>query len=84
MLNESLRLAEFPDAWGYTRVTPIPKDGDLLDASNWRPISQMSIVGRLIEKAIHTQLPYFFKSYNILYANQHCFPKKLKHGNGDF
>ena len=46
LLNESLRKGDFPDEWGHSFVTPIPKEGDHLEPGNWRPISQMPIIGR--------------------------------------
>ena len=45
LLNESLRTSCFPACWGDSKVTPIPKDGDQMDPSNWRLISQMPVIG---------------------------------------
>ena len=84
LLNESLRTGEFPLAWGYSIVTPIPKDGDKLKPGNWRPISQMPIIGRLLEKAIHTQLSYYLDSWGILHQNQHGFRKGKSTGSAIF
>ena len=84
LLNESLRLSEFPDSWGYSYVTPIPKDRDHLDPGNWRPISQMPIIGRLIEKAIHSQLRYFIDSTGLLHVNQHGFRTGKSTGSAIF
>ena len=52
-------------------VTPIPKEGDHLDPGNWRPISQMPLIGRLLEKAVHTQITYYINSVGLLHNNQH-------------
>ena len=38
-------------------------------------MSQMPTISGLIEKAIHTQLTYFFDSNNILHVNQHGLRK---------
>ena len=84
LLNESLRKAEFPDSWGSSYVTPIPKEGDQLDPSNWRPISQMPIIGRLVEKAIHAQLRYFIDSTGLLHMNQHGFRTGKSTGSAIF
>ena len=84
LLNESLRLGEYPISWGYSYVTPIPKEGDRLDPNNWRPISQMPIIGRLIEKAIHTQLKYYLDCKGILHKNQHGFRAKKSTGSAIF
>ena len=84
LLNESLRLGEYPISWGYSYVTPIPKEGDRLDPNNWRPISQMPIIGRLIEKAIHTQLKYYLDCKGILHKNQHGFRARKSTGSAIF
>ena len=84
LLNESLRTSEFPASWGYSNVTPIPKEGDQLDPSNWRPISQMPIIGRLLEKAIHSQLRYFIDRTGLLHTNQHGFRSGKSTGSAIF
>ena len=84
LLNESLRVGEFPPSWGYSYVTPIPKDGDRLNVSNWRPISQMPIIGRLIKKAIHTQLKYYLACKGLLHRNQHGFRAGKSTGSAIF
>ena len=58
MLNMSVTTGEYtyPDVWCIGYITPSPKTGDLLNANNWRPISQIPLVGKLLEKAINSQL----------------------------
>ena len=84
LLNESLRRSEFPSSWGYSMVTPIPKEGNHLDPRNWRPISQMPIIGRLLEKAVHTQLVYYINSIGLLHHNQHRFRTGKSTGSAIF
>ena len=84
LLNESLRKSEFPSSWGHCSVTPIPKEGDHLDPGNWRPITQMPIIGRLVEKAIHLQLRYFIDSTGLLHINQHGFRTGKSTGSAIF
>ena len=84
LLNESLRLSEFPISWGNSMVTPIPKEGNQLDPGNWRPISQMPVIGRLLEKAIHTQLSYYINSTGLLHHNQHGFRTGKSTGSAIF
>ena len=84
LLNESLRTSEFPACWGYSYVTPIPKEGDQLDPGNWRPISQMPIIGCLVEKAIHIQLRYYIDSTGLLRWNQHGFRSGKSTGSAIF
>ena len=46
LLNRSLELGQFPDAWKMETVTPIPKSGDLAQISNYRPISLLPLPGK--------------------------------------
>ena len=84
LLNQALRNSEFPESWGCSIVTPIPKDGDHLDPGNWRPISQMPLIGRLLEKAVHTQLVYYINSVGLLHYNQHGFRANKSTGSAIF
>ena len=84
LLNESLMTGEFPISWGLSIVTPIPKDGNKLLPGNWRPISQMPIIGRLLEKAIHIQLSYHLDTWGILHPNQHGFRRGKSTGSAFF
>ena len=39
LFNESLRTGVFPVDWTLGNITPIPKEGDVLEANNWRPVT---------------------------------------------
>ena len=84
LLNQALRFSDFPKTWGQSIVTPIPKEGDHLDPSNWRPISQMPLIGRLLEKAVHTQMVYYMNSIGLLHPNQHGFRANKSTGSAIF
>ena len=79
-----MRLSEFPESWGLSIVTPIPKEGDKLLPGNWRPISQMRVIGLLLEKAIHKQMTYYMQSNRILHPNQHGFRSGKSTGSAIF
>ena len=50
IFNKCLSDAIFPQEWGLAEVTPIPKTGDLGNVKNWRPISQIKLPGKLLER----------------------------------
>ena len=56
LFNTSIETSRFPDSWKVARVTPIFKDGDRADKSNYRPISVMPVISRLFEKLVTNQL----------------------------
>ena len=50
MFNQSLCMGIFPPAWAVATITPIPKSGNKCFVNNWRPISILPVVGKLLEK----------------------------------
>ena len=54
--NLSLSGSTFPDEWKKAKVTPIFKSGDKTDVGNYRPISVLPIISKIIERAVHKQL----------------------------
>ncbi len=53
LFNLSITTGQFPAAWIISNVVPIPKDGDKSVPNNYRPISLLSIVSKLLERHIH-------------------------------
>ena len=53
LFNLSLTTGRFPDAWKLARVVPVPKATDLSMPSNYRPISILSIISKVLEYAIY-------------------------------
>ena len=54
--NLSLLTSTFPSKWKQAKVTPIFKAGDKDDVNNYRPISVLPIVSKVIERSVHNQL----------------------------
>ena len=52
----SIETSQFPDLWKSARVTPIFKEGDKAEMSNYRPISVLPVIARLFEKLIANKL----------------------------
>ncbi len=52
LFNISITLGELPNEWKTARVSPIRKSGDLSDPENYRPISLLSLLSKLLEKHI--------------------------------
>ena len=53
LFNISIKLGRIPDLWKDARVTPIPKGGDPTDLKNYRPISLLSILSKLLERHMY-------------------------------
>ena len=78
MYNSCLQFGTFPKNWGLSKITPIPKTNPhSTDPNNWRPISQICLPSKLLEKIIHNQLYHYLDVNNILSPNQYGFRKGL-------
>ena len=55
-----------PDELKLSKVTPIDKDGDILDAANFRLIPTLSAFAQILEKLVYKQLINYIEKYSIL------------------
>ena len=49
IFNLSIEYSLFPDSWKKANITPLPKEGNLLDVNNYTPISLLPLPGKLLE-----------------------------------
>ena len=54
IFNLSIKTGLFPQSWKCARVVPIPKGGDLSNPTNYRPISILPILSKVLEKHVHS------------------------------
>ena len=81
MYNSCLQYGVFPEKWGIGKVTPIPKTNSTsTKPGDWRPISQICIAGKLLEKIIHSQLYFYLEENKLLSDNQFGFRKGFSAG----
>ena len=73
IINESLQSGVFPDKMKLAKVIPLFKKGCPLTASNYRPISLLSVFSKIIEKVMYERLYNFLVKYEILYSLQFGF-----------
>lgn len=74
ILNKCLELQYFPAVWKCAKVIPIPKPGkDLTLPSSYRPISLLSSLSKLFERAILSRLTEHIEINNIVPAEQFGF-----------
>ena len=61
-VNHSLSTGTFPQRWKTAKITPLFKKGDASDPSNYRPISVLSVLSKVIESVTSAILcTTFFK-----------------------
>ena len=77
IFNNSILDEYFPSQWKNGIITPIPKPGKLTVKSNWRPISILNTVGKILEKVVHYQTSLYLQYNEILNDNQHGFRRNF-------
>ena len=71
--NQSMCSGIFPDALKIARVIPLYKKDNPHIFDNYRPISLLPAVSKIIEKLVFKQLYHYFLSNELIYKNQYGF-----------
>jgi hypothetical protein len=75
LVNLSLKNGVFPDGLKRAVITPVFKKGRINLASNYRPISILNVVSKILEKVMYKRLISFLSVTNILSDKQFGFRK---------
>lgn len=68
LINKSIFNGEFPDSLKIARIVPLHKAGDRNLFSNYRPISILSTISKVFERAIHQQLYRYFQCKGMFFS----------------
>ena len=74
--NLSIKLSTFPEKCKPAKLKPLFKKGSKTEAKNYRPISLLPLVSKIIEKVIHNQVESFLSNHSIIYKYQSGFRTK--------
>ena len=77
IVNTSIVTGVFPTQWKHAIVVPIHKSGDVEDISNFRPISLLPVLSKILEKVISMQLKNYLECNALLSNTQHGFRSNL-------
>ena len=69
----SLETGTVPKSWTKGTITELPKDSDLSEPGNWRPITQTSLFAKILEKIVHVRLFRYLMENNIISEYQFGF-----------
>ena len=75
LCNLSISLSTFPEQCKIAKLKPLFKKGSSTEPKNYRPISLLPLISKLIEKVIHDQTQTFLADNKILYNYQSGFRK---------
>ena len=65
-----------PDKLKIAKITPIYKKGSKLLTCNYRPISLLSNINKILEKLVHSRVFTFLNNNNSFYEHQYGFRPK--------
>ena len=60
----------FPDMWKEANVSPLFKKDDPSSVSNYRPISLLNTIGKVMEKIVHKHMFNFFLDQHAITSLQ--------------
>ena len=75
IINKSLDTSTVPNEWKIAKICPIFKAGNKELVENYRPISVLPVLSKLLEKAVHKQMYEYLESNNLLSDCQYGFRK---------
>ena len=76
IFNRSMNEGIFPNQFKTSKVTPIFKKGNKQEVKNYRPISVLPCLSKVLEKLIHDRLIEFITQNQIISDAQHGFQRQ--------
>jgi hypothetical protein len=76
IINISLTTAKFPSAWKKAKVIPVFKYGPKSNPTNYRPLSILPVLSKILERAVYTQFNYFLNNHHLISPKQYGFRLK--------
>ena len=75
IFNQAITLSSFPDEWKMARVTPLYKNGQRNIPGNYRPISVLPAISKIMERILYNQLYNYLTKFGLLSNSQFGFRK---------
>ena len=76
IINSSLSEGIVPDQMKVAKVVPIFKSKDKQLLNNYRPISLLPSISKILEKVVHKRLYSYFTLHDLFYDSQYGFRPK--------
>ena len=73
VVNSSIVSGVLPPEWKIATVVPIHKAGSVEDPNNYRPVSILPTVAKLVESVVCLQLMSYLLTHGVLCDEQHGF-----------
>ena len=66
LINLSLTTSTVPSEWKKTRVIPLYKSGPVNAPENYRPVSILPILSKLLERAVQQQIQAYLEEISLI------------------
>ena len=76
IFNKSLTEGVFPEYMKSADIVPLFKNKDKANKTNYRPISLLVTISKILEKIIYSRTYSFLDNNSLLYISQYGFRKK--------
>ena len=73
IFNLSLMKGVFPDCLKIAKVLPLYKANEIHNVSNYRPVSLLPQISKLLEKLFNNRLRNFIEKHELLFKGQYGF-----------
>ena len=73
IINTSITEGSSPDPWKLAKAIPIHKGGCKSDRNNYRPISILNTLSKMIESHVHDSFYYYLNQHDLISRFQYGF-----------
>lgn len=75
LFNMSLNQSKYPSDWKNANVIPVFKTNNPNNVKNYRPISLISVIGKVMERCVYKHVHNFLVDKNVITSFQSGFTK---------
>jgi hypothetical protein len=73
IINTSITSGRFPGRWKEAKLIPIHKKGNTQEVNNYRPVSNLCVISKVLEMVVHDQITRHCDKENLIPKSQHGF-----------
>ena len=75
IVNLSISQGVFPAVWKTAKIIPLHKKNDTTSPQNYRPVALLSVLSKILERAIFLQIVKYMDENSLFHPSHHGFRK---------
>ena len=75
LVNQSLTTGIFPDKFKIAKILPLMKKANSVEVDNFRPISLLNSISKILEKCVFNQVFEYFETNKLFHPSQYGYRK---------